>query len=147
MEAFPLQHKWRPVVLLGGLSLIVGIECVILITLPVVATWKTRLPMDDRSELWPVLAFDAVLLTFLVWGIWHLIALTLTRIDSQGITAPRLFSAPVTILWDDIRNISGGPRSCVVRSASHSIRLSSLHTGGESLGPTLRKLAPPGAFH
>jgi hypothetical protein len=144
METFPLQRKWQPVIVVGGVILIIGIGCMIAITWPVVPGQSGS--RAGGPSLWRVLLFDLVLLAFVFWGVWHLTSLTLTRVDMEGITAPRLFRAPVKIGWKDIVRISGGPRSCLVSSNNARIRLSSLHVGGELLAPTLQRFAPPSAF-
>jgi hypothetical protein len=145
MEALPLKRRWAPVILVGGVALFIGIGCIVAITWPAISK-PSNVPSGGSASLWRVLMFDLLLLMFLAWGVWHLIALTLTKVDLEGITAPRLFRRPVSIRWNEIVRISGGPRSCLVSSKTARIRVSSLHVGGDLLEPTFRQLAPPGSF-
>jgi hypothetical protein len=131
--------------LVGGVSVLITVTCMIAVTWPAIEAWQ----LDAHrvgAALRRAVVFDAVLGSFLTWGLWHITALTLTRVDSEGITAPRLFGPSVFIRWQDVIRISGGPRSCKVSSRDSHIRLSSLHLGGDRLEPTLRRLAPPEAF-
>lgn len=146
MSGGRLKRRWHPVLVVGGTCALIGIGSILAITVPAVRAWQVGAPIAGNVPLSYVLVVDAALIVALAGLIWHLIALTLTVVDDEGITAPRLVGPPVQIRWSEVVEVSGGPRSCRIRSATQRIRLSSLHVGGEDLEPTILRFLRPEVF-
>jgi hypothetical protein len=125
---------------------LVAIASVLAVSVPAVQAWRVGGPIAGGVSLTYVLVADVVVIAAAGWLIWHLAAMTLTIVDEEGISAPRLLGRPVVIRWSEVTEISGGDRLCEIRTKTKRVRLSSLHTGGEDLVAAIRKFAPAGTL-